>query len=569
MKNIYAFYILNISKLLKAYQSGFLLAFVVLCIWLAHYAFWGILLLFDNGDSVAYMEFITNAGNSSIIQFAPEAWLSLLGLVLGTLIIVISVASQSTPKLIDLYTGDRTSLLYIWYIVGGSVHNMFLQLYGNSNLELADAADVTRSILLNTYIMLPAALMLAVPYVLYILRYTKTSNVIEKIYKINEKRIERMAHRSKVQLLNDEGIIGEYQFELFESLNQMDDLLEYVNFKEPKGDIIHNISQSIQNYIRIKGVLIENSPNFFKISKGIKPDVSFKTMTAQFPDMEKSRTFYEQKGFRLLGNAYIKIIENDDFDLASLCAYELSECGRAAIEQEDFALINVVLIRFNTLLRFGIKHGLKNQEARNLYNGIFHYSGFIHHLIRYKNYELIKKSCTYLNIYVNEIYRHSRKEGSFIFLVDVFTWEFKRILIALSRVRLDISLQQEILELFLKIDNLADKYDEKSQRGLIFSTGVRSLQIALALYYLRESIPVLAGRIVEDILNDHQFMDQRVLREEVRKTCANLNRAEATFWEDTDRGNSNLYFSHDTAYIEDFLSLFDQMSKDRQSTIRN
>ncbi|TAE44743.1 MAG: hypothetical protein EAY69_10995, partial [Cytophagales bacterium] len=64
-----------------------------------------------------------------IIEFAPEAWLGLLGLVLGTLIIVISVASQSTPKLIDLYTKDETSLFYVWYMVIATLHNMYLQLY--------------------------------------------------------------------------------------------------------------------------------------------------------------------------------------------------------------------------------------------------------------------------------------------------------------------------------------------------------------------------------------------------------------------------------------------------------
>ena len=37
------------------------------------------------------------------IGFAPEVWQALLGMVLGTLILVISIASQSIPKLIDLY----------------------------------------------------------------------------------------------------------------------------------------------------------------------------------------------------------------------------------------------------------------------------------------------------------------------------------------------------------------------------------------------------------------------------------------------------------------------------------
>ena len=42
------------------------------------------------------------------IGFAPEVWQALLGMVLGTLILVISIASQSIPKLIDLYMRDIT-----------------------------------------------------------------------------------------------------------------------------------------------------------------------------------------------------------------------------------------------------------------------------------------------------------------------------------------------------------------------------------------------------------------------------------------------------------------------------
>ena len=47
------------------------------------------------------------------IGFAPEVWQAILAMVLGTLILVISIASQSIPKLIDLYMKDLTSLIYV------------------------------------------------------------------------------------------------------------------------------------------------------------------------------------------------------------------------------------------------------------------------------------------------------------------------------------------------------------------------------------------------------------------------------------------------------------------------
>lgn len=560
------YYAITFSKLIRKYQSGFILLIVIGTVLLVDTLFAN---LFSNRIDLIFANTLGEKQHQvisqEIIQFAPEAWLSLLGLVLGTLIIVISVASQSTPKLIDLYANDRTSLLYVWYIVVGSVHNMFLQLFSK-----VDPIFFKSSMLLNTYLMLPAALLMAVPYVLYILRYTKTSNVIERIFADNQRGMYRLQTRAELQLLEDKKTISEYQFRLFESLNQLDDLLEYVDFKEPKGDIINKISLSIQTYIQVKKSILKNAPQFFKISGKIATDVSFKTMTGQFAEMEKTHTFYEQKGFRLLGNAYIRLIDHDEFDLASLCAYELSECGRAAIEYLDKDLLNVVFIRFNTLIRFGIKHGLKNKEARNLYNAIFHYSGFIHHIIQHKNTAFIKRSCTYLNIYVNEIYRHSRKEPSFVFLVDAFTWEFKRILIELNKNELEIALQKEILGLFLKIDNLSDKYDEIPLQGRKFSSGIRGLQVSLALYYVKVQAHSLVESIVIDILNDHEYMDKEELREALRGTCRNLENASPTFWEDTDRGNSNLYYSEDVEYISDLLLLFDEMLENhRLITKRN
>ncbi|MDX2302385.1 MAG: hypothetical protein NW226_06270 [Microscillaceae bacterium] len=544
---------IHLSKLFKKYKTGFILLYVVMCVIITFLVFRGIITQFFSDAVLKEMGSAQDKNN--IIGFAPEAWLGLLGLVLGTLIIVISVASQSTPKLIDLYTGDQTSLFYIWYIVVGSVHNMFLQLIENYPSE-----ETTIHMLFNTYLMLPSALMLAVPYVLYILRYTKTSNVVEKIYANNIKRVQRLKERAQSSLLNDVSVVAEYQFELFESLNQLDDLLEYVSFKEPKGDIINKISELIQVYVSIKDTLIQYAPNFFEITDRIGTDVSFKTMTGQFDEMKNNRVFYEQKGFRLLGNAYIKLIENDDFDLASLCAYELSECGRKAIECKDHNLIDLILVRFNTLIRFGIKHGLKNQEARNLYNSIFHYSEYIHHIVKTKEPNLIKTSCTYLNRYVNEIYKHSREERSFSFLVDAFTWEFKRILIELNKNEVDIALQKEILGLFLKIDNLSDAHEDIS-KGRAYSSGVRKLQIALALYYLKnqEKDISLAESIIIDILNDHEHMDRETLRNTVNRTCNELAVAEENFWEDTDRGNLNLYYSNDTQSLQFFMELFDRM----------
>lgn len=61
------------------------------------------------------------------IGFAPEVWQALLGMVLGTLILVISIASQSIPKLIDFYMKDIRSLLYIWFLIISGGHALMIE----------------------------------------------------------------------------------------------------------------------------------------------------------------------------------------------------------------------------------------------------------------------------------------------------------------------------------------------------------------------------------------------------------------------------------------------------------
>lgn len=73
-------------------------------------------------------------------------------MILGTLIIVISIASQSTPKLIDLYMRNWWSLAYLWFMVLAMVFNIWLQRKGN----LIDT-NVRIDLFLYTYIYLPAA----------------------------------------------------------------------------------------------------------------------------------------------------------------------------------------------------------------------------------------------------------------------------------------------------------------------------------------------------------------------------------------------------------------------------
>ena len=72
------------------------------------------------------------------------------------------------------------------------------------------------------------------------------------------------------------------------ALNQLYDILEYVSFKELKADIIHQMSLTIHEYVRVKSHI---GDEFFTVMPKVRTDISFKTMIGQYGDMEKTKTF--------------------------------------------------------------------------------------------------------------------------------------------------------------------------------------------------------------------------------------------------------------------------------------
>ena len=480
------------------------------------------------------------------LGFAPEVWLGLLAMVLGTLIIVISIASQSIPKLIDLYMEDVWSLCYVWLLIVSSTHVVIIKLYG----EIHIIRESSR--IFNIHILLPLCIALAFPYIYYILKYTKPDNVINKVSKNSLKNINLLTKSLTAERLTSPSYFAQFQYDLFDALNQLDDLLEYVSFKEPKADIVHRISELMRAYIKLKPDLPEI---FFKISPRLQLDISFRTMTGQFVEMEKQRNFYEQKCLSVLGNVYINFLEDKYFDLASLCAAEHVEVAKAAIEMEDHYVIDTIIIRFNTLLRFGIKHGLQHSEPRNLYNAIFYYGKFVEWLARAEMFEYVKKAFTYFRIYGNEVYKHGSSIPAMYFIVDVFAVEMKKILIYAQEKSWDTELQDQLLKEFLTIDMPLDLGKKEVNLKVLANSGTRILQIALALHYLKCGQNRYTDLILNDLLDDLDLMGESLFRQTIVSSCNRLQFSGPTFWEYTDRGNMNMYYTPDQEQIEKFRDL--------------
>ena len=486
------------------------------------------------------------------LTFAPEIWGGVLATVLGTLIIVIAIAAESTPKLMDLFVRDWVSLIFIWFLILASIHSTIIMYYFEPMERLS-------SVMLNTYIYLPLSSMLSLPYIFYILLYSKTDNVIKKLYSLNIDDIKRLKKKPIHLAMNDVKVIEHYQYQLMSTIDQFDDLLEYISFKEAQTEIIRSVGDTVKEYMQNKP---SYDSRFFSATNTIRNNPTFRTyIEHQYKDIEDRKTFYEVKSFKMMGNAYIRKMENGEYELASLIASEISSVGILALELKQDDLIVDVNIRFNTFMRFAIKHAVRNNEPRNLYNLAFHYSTLLQGYVDYNKIDLLKQGYFYFKFYSNEIYKQAANNPSLYFIVDVLTTELKKISILISEKEWDIELQEHLLKEILQLDNPPDYPKDDLDQSV--NNGVRVLQIGLALHYIKIENLDFAETIVSDVLDDLAFFDNQTYLNLMEGLYNRIKFSGPTFWEDTDRGNTNIYFSPDSDKIDDFKKILSKQMKKR------
>ena len=507
-------------------------------------------IIFNKYLFVPYIELVESLSNASLggfaeldIGFAPEVWQALLGMILGTLILVISIASQSIPKLIDLYMKDVPSLLYIWLLIISGGHALIIKIYG----EIGIVRESSR--IFNTHFLLTICAIIAFPYVFYILRYTKPTNIINRIYNNNMDQITALTSKRNRALSHIPDVVEYQQYSIFEALNQLDDILEFVSFKELKADIVHDMCLTLQNYIRLKPDI---APAFFKVSPKIRTDISFKTMVGQFGEMERNQSFYEQKCFRLMGNVYIRLLEHGEFDLSSMVTGEMANLGLTAIESEDEAIIELVIIRFNTFFRMAFKHAIGTNEPRNIYNLSFFYGQFIKYLVEHNKVDQVKSCFGYLRFYGVEIAKTFPKVPSVYFDVAAIAFEMKKLLEQIHHERWDIEIQKALVNEILQVDNPPDFNKDDLDEGIKLTNTVRNIQFGLALFYQSEGVEEFVEQIAKDILDDLDYLGESTFYRVLGMIEGLMRYGGPTFWEDTDRGNVNIFFTHNKDQIDGF-----------------
>ena len=490
------------------------------------------------------------------LGFAPEIWGGVLAMVLGTLIIVVAIAAESSPKLMDLFVKDWLSLIYVWFLILSSLHATVIMFY-------VEPLNRVSSIVLNTYVYLFLASVFTLPYIFYILLYSKTSNVVTTISGIIKSFIFNLKKPSIHSAMNNSmEVIEEYQKEIMGSLDQLDDLLAFTQFKETQTEIIREISTIIQTYISNKPGF---NAQFFHLTPTIKDNATFRTYTkTQYQEMANSLTFYEVKVFRLLGNSYIKMIENDRFDIASLIPAELVDIGKTCLAMDDNTILENVNIRFNTLFRFAIKHAYKNNEPRNLYNLSFHYSNMIQEYVKADRVDMATYCYDKFKFYANDIYKNAEGNPSLYFIVDTLTFELRKCQVLIHEKGWSDDEQMNLLKMILQLDKPPGYSKDSVDKGILGgNNGTRRIQIGLALFYLSVDKKDFAIAIAEDYLDDLAYFDEKSFKANANTQCFLLSIFGPTFWEDTDRGNLNIYFAPEKDQLDPFKELLFELMDNR------
>ena len=553
MENFYSA-LVKFNSLQFKYRSFISFIIVLIAIILSDIVFY---LSFDSIGVFFQNKFNIDLSNPESIDltFAPEIWSGVLAMVLGTLIIVIAIAAESSPKLMDLFVKDWLSLIYVWFLIIASLHAVLIMFY-------VEPLGRVSSSVLNTYFYLFLASIFTLPYIFYILLYSKTSNVVSTISSMIQNFIYKMEKPMINSAMNNSiDIVEEYQKEIMGSLDQLDDLLAFTEFKETQTEIIRQISTIIQLYIREKPGF---NDQFFKLTPTIRANATFRTYTdVQYQEMADTRTFYEIKVLRLLGNSYIKMIENDRFDIASLIPAELVDIGITCLDMEDDTILENVNIRFNTLFRFAMKHAYKNNEPRNLYNLSFHYSNMIQEYITMDRVDMAKYCYDKFKFYANDIYKNAAANPSLYFIVDTLTFELRKCQVLIQKSGWNEEDQMDLLKLILQLDKPPGYSKDGVDKGILGgNNGTRRIQIGLALFYLSVEKMEFAKAIAEDYLDDLAYFDEKTFKQNAKTQCFLLSIFGPTFWEDTDRGNLNIYFAPEKDQLEPFKELlFDLMDK--------
>ena len=178
--------------------------------------------------------------------------------------------------------------------------------------------------------------------------------------------------------------------------------------------------------------------------------------------------------------------------------------------------------------------------------------------------DVVKYYFDKVKFYANDLYKNSIKNPSLYFIVDALSYELKNSLILIHKNNWNNDNQLYLLNLFFRLDNPPGYSKDEVDKGILgANNGTRRIQIGLALYYLSKNNIEYAKKVIVNFLDDLKFFDEKIFRQNLETQCFLLSIFKETFWEDTDRGNLNIYFSKNKSQIDKFKKLTQDLLEEK------
>ncbi|HIC77087.1 MAG TPA: hypothetical protein EYO89_04380, partial [Candidatus Dadabacteria bacterium] len=178
-----------------------------------------------------------------------------------------------------------------------------------------------------------------------------------------------------------------------------------------------------------------------------------------------------------------------------------------------------------------------------LYNLVFHYGQFLGYLMENQQVDRIRTCIGYFVFYGQQCFNAIPRAKSLAFILDVLAFEMQKLLLSIHQKNWDRELQLEMLQKFLVFDNFQDMDKNFGRQFFSQNHGIRLLHIGLALYYLNQQEDEFARIIAEDTVQDMDLLGENLFSKTMAAIFARLQFSGPTFWEDTDRGNLNIYYT--------------------------
>ena len=107
------------------------------------------------------------------------------------------------------------------------------------------------------------------------------------------------------------------------------------------------------------------------------------------------------------------------------------------------------------------------------------------------------------------------------------------------------------------LDNLQNREREFTYNFFKNNPGIRLVQLGLALYFLEHDEKEWVHTIARDTIQDYEILGPELFHKTMNSIFSKLKLEGPSFWEDSDRGNINIYYTPYKKKIDQFREIQD------------